>query len=71
MKIFVRAKPGAREEGVERIDATHFIVRVKARAKKGEANRAVEKALAGYFKTPVARVRIIRGHSRREKPVAL
>lgn len=56
---------------MERIDATHFVVRVKARAKESAANRAVEKALAKYFKTPVTKVRIIRGHSRREKIIEL
>ena len=71
MRLFIKAKPGAKREGVERINATHFVVRVKARAKAGEANRAIEKALAEYFKAPVAKVRIIRGHSSREKVVEL
>lgn len=56
---------------MERIDAKHFVVRVKARAKAGEANRAIKKALAAYFKAPVTKVRIVRGRSSREKVVEL
>ncbi|MBI4132574.1 MAG: DUF167 domain-containing protein [Candidatus Sungbacteria bacterium] len=69
MKIFIKVKPGAKQEGVERRDATHFVVRVRARATAGEANRAVERVLAEYFKTPVTKVRIIRGRSSREKVI--
>lgn len=71
MKVFIKAKPGAKQEGVERIDATHFVVRVKARAKAGKANAAICRALAEYFKAPVAEVRIVRGRSSREKVVEL
>jgi len=28
MKIFVKAKPGAKEEKIEKIDETHYIVSV-------------------------------------------
>lgn len=72
MKVFVKANPGAKQERVERVervDATHFVVWVEARAEEGAANRAIERALAEYFGAPVASVRIVRGHSGREKIV--
>ena len=54
---------------MERIDATHLVVAVRARAKEGEANRAIERALAEYFDVAISCVRMIKGHTSREKVV--
>lgn len=62
MKITVRAKPNAREEKVVRIDDKHFEVSVKAPAKEGKANKAIELALAAYFKVRSYEVEIVSGH---------
>jgi len=69
MKIFVKAKAGAKEESVRKIDATHFAVAVKAPAKDGKANRAVEKAVAKHFGVSVSCVSVVKGHSGRQKIV--
>jgi len=69
MKIFVKAKAGAKEENVRKIDATHFAVAVKAPAKDGKANRAIEKAVAKHFGVPVSRVIVVKGLSGRQKIV--
>ena len=78
MKIFVKAKPSAKIESVrsigglfEKKDAPHFIVSVKEPPTDGKANRAIEKALAKYFKVPPSRVRIIFGHASRSKVVEI
>lgn len=71
MKIFVKAKAGAKNEKIEKLDETHFFVAVKAPAKNGKANRAVEKAIAGHFGAPVSRVSIVKGHSGRQKTLFL
>ncbi|MBI5123566.1 DUF167 domain-containing protein, partial [Candidatus Roizmanbacteria bacterium] len=47
MKIFIQAKPNAREEKIEKIDETHFIVAVREPPVKGLANAAIRKVLAG------------------------
>lgn len=67
MKIFVQAKPNAREERVEKIDETHFTVAVREPPVNGLANAAIRKALAGHFKIAPSCVRLISGFSSRNK----
>lgn len=95
MKIFIKAKPGAKQERVTQMDAPaeglfdkrayqgagdrqpvarpalRFMVSVKEPAVDGRANRAIEKALAAHFKVPLSFVRIVRGHSAKEKIVEI
>ena len=75
MKIYVKAKPGAKEERVERTGGDlfskrtddHFIVAVKEAPVENRANKAIEKAIARYFKVPISYVKMIAGHSSRNK----
>lgn len=71
MKINVKAKPGAREEKVEKIDEFNYVVSVKEPPVRGKANEAIRNALAVYFKTASARVKIISGYSSRNKVVEI
>jgi len=71
MKINVKAKPSAREEKVEKIDDNNFIVSVKEPPEKGKANEAIRNALAVYFKTASARVKIVSGYSSRNKIIEI
>jgi len=71
MKINVKAKPNSREEKVEKIDDNNFVVSVKEKPEKGKANDAIRNALAVYFKTASARVKIIGGYSSRNKIVEI
>ena len=71
MKIFVTAKPKAKKEGVEKIDDTHFIVRIRAVPQDGKANEAVITSLAAYFGIPAMRVKISSVFSSRRKIVEL
>lgn len=71
MKIFVKAKPSAREEKVERISETEFVVSVKEPAEKGKANQAIRNALAVYFKTGSSCVKIVSGYSSRNKIIEI
>ena len=70
-KIFVKAKPGAREAGVERLDATHFNVAVKEPPIQGKANAAILRALVEYFQVGAGCVRIVSGHTSRQKIVEI
>lgn len=67
MKIFVKAKPLAKEEKIEKIDEINFIVAVKEPPKGGKANRAITKALALYFNVAPSQVRLVSGSSSRQK----
>jgi uncharacterized protein (TIGR00251 family) len=69
MKIFVRVKVKSKQETVEKIDASHFKVFVKAPAKEGKANQAVIKALSKHFKVPQSQIEIISGQASRQKIV--
>ncbi len=61
------AKGGAASSVAASAAPPHFIVAVKEPAKEGRANRAIERALAEHFGVPPSRVRIVAGHTSREK----
>jgi uncharacterized protein (TIGR00251 family) len=67
----VKAKPNSREEKVEKIDENNFVVSVKEPAEHGKANEAIRNALAVYFKTASARVKIVSGYSSRNKIIEI
>lgn len=76
MKIFVKVKPNAKEERVEKIDPPHgragelhFRVAVKEPAREGRANWGVERAIGKYFGVSPSQVRIVSGHTSRTKVV--
>ncbi len=66
-KIFVKAKPFAKEEKITKIDEINFIVAVKEPPKDGKANRAIIKAIASYFNVAPSRVNLVSGFSSRNK----
>ena len=81
MKIFVKAKPGAKEEKIEppaiklwqesgegnSNEKEWFRVSVKERAVQGKANVAIAKVLAEYFKVSNSQVRLVSGFSSKQK----
>jgi len=71
MKIFVKAKPGFKEDKVEKIDETHYAVSVKEPPIQGRANRAIINVLAEFFKISPSRVRIISGYTTRQKIIEI
>ena len=71
MKIFVKAKPKAKIEKVEKIDNENFVVFVKESPVKGRANQAIIKALAEYFKVPPVNVKIVSGYTSKQKVVEI
>ncbi len=70
-KVAVRAKPGARRPRVEPLPDGTLLVAVRERAIEGEANRAIEAALAAHFGVPRAQVRVVRGARGRDKLVEI
>ena len=71
MKIFVKVKPKAREEKVERVDDINFKVQVKQSPEKGRANLAVVRALADYFGISQSKISIVSGSSSRLKIIEI
>lgn len=82
MKILVKAKPRAREEKVEQLtqptlgltatlEPLVYRVSVKESPVDGKANDAIVRALAEHFTTKPYNVRIISGHSSKQKVVEI
>ncbi len=67
MKIFIKAKPSAKNESVEKLGDYNFAVSVKEPPKDGRANKAIIKALAEYFKVSPFSIRLISGFSSKQK----
>ncbi|MCX5678143.1 MAG: DUF167 domain-containing protein [Candidatus Omnitrophica bacterium] len=69
MRLTVRIKPGAKTEAVEKLLNNEFLVRVKSPAIEGKANKALIKALSGYFNIQKNRISIARGLNSKNKIV--
>ena len=69
MKIFVKVKPSAKEERIEKIDDTHYRVSVKEPPVNGRANTAVINSLASFFRVPKGNVRIVSGFTSKDKTI--
>ena len=67
MKIFVKARPNAKDELVKKIDDCNFEVFVKEPPVQGRANAAIIKALAEYFSVSQSKVRMTSGFASRNK----
>jgi len=71
MKIFVKVKPKAREEKVEKVDDINFRVSVKQSPEKGKANLATIRALADYFNISQSKISIVSGSTSRLKIIEI
>jgi uncharacterized protein (TIGR00251 family) len=67
MKISVKVKPNAKQEKIEKVDESHFLIWVKERPQEGKANKAVIKVLSEYFGVPQSQVVLLKGQASREK----
>jgi uncharacterized protein YggU (UPF0235/DUF167 family) len=67
MKIFVKAKTGAKEEKVKKIKSEdkrkgdYLLISVKERQIKGAANKAIIKTLSKYLDIPSSKIKNISG----------
>ncbi|OGZ71924.1 MAG: hypothetical protein A2908_02475 [Candidatus Staskawiczbacteria bacterium RIFCSPLOWO2_01_FULL_38_12b] len=71
MKIIVKTKPGAKNDKIEKIDESNYIVYVKEPPINGRANAALVKLLAEHFDISPSLVSIISGHMARVKVVEI
>lgn len=67
MKIYVKAKIRAKETRIKKLDDVHYEIAVKEPPSDGRANKAIIDALAEYLEIPRSRVKIISGHTSRQK----
>jgi uncharacterized protein (TIGR00251 family) len=71
MNIFVKVKPKARQEKIEKIDETHYVVHTKNIPEKGRANEGVIDLLAQYFSISKSNIIITSGKTSRMKVVVI
>ncbi len=69
MRIFVKARPGAGGDKVEKIDEAHYVVWVKEPPQKGQANKGLIRVLAEYFNKPKTFLTIKSGHTSSAKVI--
>lgn len=67
----LRLQPSARRDEVVGLVGGVLRVRVTAPAQKGQANRALVELLAGSLEIPRGRIRILQGHTSRDKLIAV
>ncbi len=71
MKIIIKAKPGHREDKIEKVDEKNYIVYVKAPPVDGKANESIIKLLATHFDVSPSLIEIISGYMGRIKVVEI
>ena len=71
MKIFVKAKPNSKTESIKKLSETNFEICVKEPPVRGQANTAIIMALAKHFGVRFSEVKIISGHTSRQKIVEI
>jgi uncharacterized protein YggU (UPF0235/DUF167 family) len=69
-RLALRVTPGARVEGIE-VGEGMLLVKVRAKAKEGEANEAVLALLGQALGLATSRLRMLRGATGRDKLVQL
>lgn len=71
MRIFVKVKPGAFQNKVEKLDDANFTVATTEPPIQGRANRAIVELLAEYFGVSKTSVRIVSGATSRNKIIEI
>ena len=67
MRVFVLAKPHARQERIEVIDKTHLKISVTEPPEDNRANHAIIGLLARHFTVPLANIYLKSGATSRNK----
>ncbi|MFN3977178.1 MAG: DUF167 domain-containing protein [Sulfurihydrogenibium azorense] len=71
MRIKVKVKPGSSKNEVKKIEENFYEVRCTTIPEKGKANDKVIELLSEFLDIPKSRIKIIKGHSSREKEIKI
>lgn len=69
--IHVKVTAGVKKESWKKKTEDHFEISVREKAQRNEANTRVLEMVAGHFKVPVNKVRIVNGHRHPSKLLAI
>ncbi|MEE8443381.1 MAG: DUF167 domain-containing protein [Dehalococcoidia bacterium] len=70
-RLDIRVQPGARRNEIIGLAEAVLRIRIAAPAHEDRANRALVEFLAGKLGVPKGRVRIVRGHTSRNKVISV
>jgi uncharacterized protein (TIGR00251 family) len=71
MNIAIKVKPNAKEEKIEKISESEYLLWVRSPAQEGKANQAAITLLSDFLDIPKTRITIVRGHKSRNKIVSI
>lgn len=67
MLIKVKVFAGERKEELIKKSENGYVIKVKVKAERGEANKRVKEILSSLFKVPEGKIRLIKGGRRPNK----
>lgn len=67
MKIIVKVIPNAKENRIEKSGNNQFLVRVKTRPYKGQANQTAIEVVAEYFGVAKSCITLLKGQTSKQK----
>ena len=71
MRLFIKVKTKSKKPGVEKLDESNFVVKVKEAPIEGKANEAVIKVLAENLNIASWRIKILGGSTSSNKVVEI
>ena len=67
MLIKVKVYPQSNENLIIKKSEDSYVIKVKEKAERGEANQRVKKILAEYFHVSIGKIRLIKGRKKQNK----
>jgi uncharacterized protein (TIGR00251 family) len=71
MLINVKVKPNARQNTVQKIDESNFVVFTTTTPEDGKANKSVIELLSDFFRIAKSKIIIIRGQTSKNKVIEI
>lgn len=71
MLINVKVKPNARQNTVQKIDESNFVVFTTTTQEDGKANKSVIELLSDFFRIAKSKIIIIRGQTSKNKVIEI
>ena len=71
MRIVVKVKPKSKKVSIKQISENSYEVKLKSPPDKGKANEELIEILSEYFNKPKSNIKLIRGHTSREKLIEI
>lgn len=71
MKIFLKVKTKAREQKVQQIDETNYVVHVKSLPVDGKANKEIIEVLSEHFQVSKSNIQFLTGETSKQKIIEI